>query len=93
MALDRKAIWKRDEHRCHICQCRVPYSDMTLDHLIPKAEGGPDEPWNVAASHAKCNNMRGNARFETHASRVARAYAAARYPLAYYDNHPYGHER
>ena len=62
----RGAIYERDGWKCHICGDPVsreydphdPFSP-TLDHLIPRAAGGPDEPNNLATCHAICNARRG----------------------------------
>jgi 5-methylcytosine-specific restriction endonuclease McrA len=67
----------------------VPFEDMVLDHLVPRAEGGPDVEFNVAVAHAKCNRIRGNARFETTRSRIAREFFKATQPRAYYREAPY----
>ena len=59
-------IGDRDGWRCHLCHKHI---DKTLsglhpagpniDHLVPLAFGGADEPANVAISHRRCNVARG----------------------------------
>jgi len=79
--VNRPEIYRRDNKKCHVCHCKIKsIQEMTLDHLVPSSRGGPDVEWNVAASHAKCNNIRGNGRFETHKSRVAWDVYKAMYP-------------
>ena len=55
-------IFERDKWRCHLCGKRISKSadrkapdGATIDHLLPIALGGRDEPANVAAAHNKCN--------------------------------------
>jgi 5-methylcytosine-specific restriction endonuclease McrA len=59
-------IAQRDGWRCHICRKSVrkdlPGTDRggpTIDHLLPVAAGGRDEPENVALAHRGCNIQRG----------------------------------
>lgn len=56
----------RDGARCHICGKRVDMkmSGMapkgpTVDHLIPVADGGTNDPANLALAHRDCNVRRG----------------------------------
>ena len=55
-------IFERDRWRCHLCGKKVdPMADRkapngaTIDHLLPIALGGRDEPANVACAHNRCN--------------------------------------
>lgn len=59
-------LGERDKWICHLCKKRVdrlkrwpdPRS-ASVDHLVPVAEGGSDEPDNLALSHLRCNVRRG----------------------------------
>lgn len=42
---------------CHLCGAGGATS---ADHLIPASHGGPDEYWNLAPVHVRCNTQRGN---------------------------------
>jgi HNH endonuclease len=33
---------------------------VDTDHIIPRARGGPDEPWNRQQLHRRCNQVKGN---------------------------------
>lgn len=57
--VDRHAVIARDQSRCHVCGAVVPPTEITLDHLIPLARGGPHAAWNVAVAHRGCNSSRG----------------------------------
>ena len=59
-------IYERDGWRCHLCGkvCardeKVPHPKAaTIDHLVPIAAGGADDPANVATAHFICNSKRG----------------------------------
>jgi hypothetical protein len=69
-------IGRRTSHRCHLCGEPVDLylygrpglfgSDtVTVDHLVPQAFGGSDEPDNLMVAHAGCNSSRGTLPVET----------------------------
>jgi 5-methylcytosine-specific restriction endonuclease McrA len=45
---------------CFVCGEHVPYAGCTLEHIKPKSKGGTDDMSNLAISHFKCNQARGN---------------------------------
>ena len=62
----RVAIYERDNGVCQICFDAVDfgaeYMDSlapTLDHILPRALGGGDEPLNLRLAHRFCNCSRG----------------------------------
>lgn len=67
----RKAALERDPH-CHYCRRRV-FGDSppgtpqqaTVDHMTPKAHGGPDEPSNFVLACLECNRLKGDMAYET----------------------------
>jgi YHS domain-containing protein len=64
--INRLAIFKRDNWKCHICgkkinkkaKCPHPLSP-TIDHYIPLAYGGSHTEDNVRCAHFICNSRRG----------------------------------
>lgn len=52
----RAAVEARDGDRCVYCGSR---EDMTLDHVIPEADGGPTTETNLVCCCASCNNIKG----------------------------------
>lgn len=64
---DRRGIYDRDDWLCQICYEPVsseyhmhdPWSP-TLDHIIPRSAGGPDDPENLRLCHLWCNSVRGD---------------------------------
>lgn len=51
----RPAVLERDGYRCHWCG----QAANTVDHLIPRARGGTDDPANLVAACGTCNSRRG----------------------------------
>jgi endogenous inhibitor of DNA gyrase (YacG/DUF329 family) len=61
----RAEIFKRDNWKCGICRKKVDpdlrYPDPlapSLDHVVPIAEGGTNEPANLRLTHLRCNCSR-----------------------------------
>lgn len=48
----RRTMFKRDEHKCQYCSSR---EDLTIDHIIPRAQGGKTTWENCVAACYKCN--------------------------------------
>lgn len=66
----RQAIYKRDRWVCWLCNKSVDrdaeyshdnYNPLypSLDHVIPRSQGGTDEPDNLRLAHVECNSLRG----------------------------------
>lgn len=51
----RFQILRRDNHQCRYCGAAAPEAKLTVDHVIPVALGGADEPQNLVAACADCN--------------------------------------
>lgn len=45
---------------CFVCGKHVKEKNATLEHILPKSQGGTDEMDNLTISHYQCNNARGN---------------------------------
>lgn len=57
-----REIAERDGWRCHLCGKKVPDrpyrardKDATMDHLVPRSDGGDHTRANVALAHNRCN--------------------------------------
>jgi 5-methylcytosine-specific restriction endonuclease McrA len=55
----RKNILIRDEYVCQYCGREFTASDLTVDHVIPKVQGGANEWTNVVACCRGCNMKKG----------------------------------
>ena len=51
----RYEILKRDNNTCRYCGGRAPDVVLTIDHVVPIALGGSDEPGNLVAACKDCN--------------------------------------
>jgi len=51
----RFEILKRDNHACRYCGGRAPDVTLTIDHVVPVALGGRDQPDNLVAACKDCN--------------------------------------
>jgi hypothetical protein len=51
----RMAIYRREKFRCFYCQRHLPETERTIDHVIPRNQGGGDTFDNVVACCRLCN--------------------------------------
>lgn len=51
----RFEVLKRDNHACRYCGGVAPEVRLTVDHVVPKALGGTDDPSNLVAACVDCN--------------------------------------
>jgi hypothetical protein len=52
----RYYIIERDDFRCQACRKQGKYKDFTVHHIIPRIEGGEDDPENLITLHALCHD-------------------------------------
>ena len=52
--VSRRGVLVRDKHTCAYCRGRA----TTIDHVLPKAQGGRDEWENLVAACASCNGFK-----------------------------------
>lgn len=52
----RFEILRRDGHACRYCGAMAPDVKLTVDHVIPVALGGSDEPRNLVTACVDCNS-------------------------------------
>ena len=51
----RFEILRRDNHACRYCGGTAPDVALTVDHILPVALGGTDDPTNLVAACRDCN--------------------------------------
>lgn len=56
----RRNIYLRDRYHCQYCATKFSGRELTLDHVIPKAQGGKTTWDNVVAACERCNRRKGN---------------------------------
>jgi 5-methylcytosine-specific restriction endonuclease McrA len=55
----RRNVWHRWGKRCYWCGCPLNDTEFTIDHVIPRAEGGGSTIDNMVPSCRKCNLRKG----------------------------------
>jgi len=56
---NRRNIYERDQNRCQYCGKRFPTSELSLDHVVPRTQGGKTTWENVVCSCVRCNVKKG----------------------------------
>lgn len=52
----RFEILRRDGHTCRYCGAKAPDAPLRVDHVIPEALGGTDDPSNLVTACEPCNS-------------------------------------
>jgi 5-methylcytosine-specific restriction endonuclease McrA len=55
----RLNIYARDHDTCQYCTRRLPRSELNLDHVVPRSQGGKTSWENVVCSCVPCNLRKG----------------------------------
>jgi len=59
MRFNRRNVFARDGNRCQYCGQRFSTSELSLDHVLPRSQGG-DMAWeNIVCSCVACNSRKG----------------------------------
>ncbi|MFT3785885.1 MAG: HNH endonuclease [Tepidisphaeraceae bacterium] len=56
---NRRNIFARDSNRCQYCGKKFGTSDLSLDHVIPRSQGGKSTWENIVCCCIKCNVKKG----------------------------------
>lgn len=63
----RSDVWEKCGGICHLCERPIEnFCQMTIDHFIPKSQGGTNELSNLFAAHHTCNWGRGSRDVKKH---------------------------
>lgn len=57
--LNRRNLFARDHNRCQYCGGNFPTNELSIDHVVPRTQGGPDTWENLVCSCVKCNSRKG----------------------------------
>lgn len=57
--LNRRNIFARDHNRCQYCGSRFGSSELSLDHVIPRSQGGGASWENLVCCCVRCNTRKG----------------------------------
>jgi 5-methylcytosine-specific restriction endonuclease McrA len=64
LPLTRRNLWLRDGGRCVYCEAKVTLNSFTIDHVLPRSQGGTSSWDNLVTSCQSCNNRKGNRRLK-----------------------------
>jgi HNH endonuclease len=56
---NRRNIFARDSNRCQYCGKKFQTSDLSLDHVLPRSQGGKSSWENIVCCCIKCNVKKG----------------------------------
>lgn len=57
--LTRRNIFARDRNHCQYCGKTYPSSELSLDHVIPRVQGGDNSWENIVCACVRCNMRKG----------------------------------
>jgi 5-methylcytosine-specific restriction endonuclease McrA len=57
--LNRRNLFARDRNKCQYCGRIYPTNDLSIDHVLPRAQGGGDTWENLVCSCIRCNARKG----------------------------------
>lgn len=56
----RRNVFLRDEYICQYCNRRFHTTDLSLDHVVPRSQGGSLSWENIATCCKRCNGKKGS---------------------------------
>jgi 5-methylcytosine-specific restriction endonuclease McrA len=59
LRLTRRNLYVRDKNKCQYCGQRFSSSDLTLDHIVPRVQGGGNSWINLVCACLRCNTKKG----------------------------------
>jgi len=60
VAFSRRNLYRRDGNRCQFCGRKLPTSELSIDHVIPKSRGGHTTWENCVLACISCNVRKGS---------------------------------
>jgi 5-methylcytosine-specific restriction endonuclease McrA len=57
--LNRRNLYARDNNRCQYCGHHYSTKELTIDHVVPRVQGGEHTWENLVCSCVKCNARKG----------------------------------
>ncbi len=57
--LNRRNLFARDRNRCQYCGRSFSTTDLSIDHVLPRAQGGGESWENLVCACIKCNARKG----------------------------------
>lgn len=60
VTFSRRNLFKRDHYVCQYCGRQAPPDELTIDHVIPRSQGGHSSWENCVVACLDCNKRKGN---------------------------------
>jgi hypothetical protein len=55
---NRKTLYRRDNNTCQYCGCKPGAGELTIDHVVPKCQGGGTSWENCVLACIQCNSQK-----------------------------------
>jgi 5-methylcytosine-specific restriction endonuclease McrA len=79
---NRRNIFARDNNQCQYCGKRFPTTELSLDHVVPRSQGGQSTWENIVCACVACNVRKGGRTpKEAHMALIRRPEKPKRSPL------------
>jgi 5-methylcytosine-specific restriction endonuclease McrA len=59
VVFSRRNLFRRDRNACQYCGQRFPTEDLSIDHVVPRAQGGVSNWTNCVVACLECNARKG----------------------------------
>ena len=56
----RRTLFRRDNYRCQYCACQPGTEELTIDHVLPRSQGGVTTWENCVLACVSCNARKAN---------------------------------
>ena len=82
----RKSLIKRDKNTCQYCSKLLTASQITIDHVVPRSQGGPTSFTNCVICCHDCNSMKSNMTPEQANMKLMKKPTHPSFTVFYYTN-------
>jgi 5-methylcytosine-specific restriction endonuclease McrA len=79
LPVSRRGVLARDSYTCQYCGAQPGRAQLTVDHVLPRSQGGGKSWENLVAACGPCNRRKGGRRPEEAGMRLMTRPAAPRY--------------
>lgn len=79
VAFSRRNLYKRDHFTCQYCGCRPGSAELTIDHVVPRSQGGRTTWQNCVLACADCNKRKAHRSLAASGMRLQRPPAMPRW--------------
>ena len=59
LRFNKKNLYLRDNGKCQYCDKKITFNESTMDHIVPKSQGGMSGWRNIVLSCNSCNQKKG----------------------------------